>query len=388
LVERGVTAELRTLEPTVSPAIWTTIATGFLPRDHGILGFDGVPGATMTTLPNARMRRRKAFWEILAGFGIRAGVVGWWASWPADPLNEGSFLVSDRVPYSRMEAAIRRASLTREDAWPPDLLDSLGPLVERPDEIAPAAVRRFLHMDRDEMQRRLLGGAYRMGSYLPEFKFVYQSDRSTVKMARAALAAQPVDVAVVYLTGIDTVSHLYWHFMEPEGFPPQAAPEGDRRRYGEVIPEYYVLVDGYLGDLLDTVGDGTTVIVVSDHGFGPTGRLPWSGGHGRLTPGAPIAPAGVLVLAGPGIAVGPRRLERAHVLDIAPTLLHLMGVPAGEDMLGRVLTEALASDGPPELPRVDSHERIGILRPDRDIPTDPAGDSERLERLRALGYIQ
>ncbi|MCP3858085.1 MAG: hypothetical protein GY704_00390, partial [Phycisphaeraceae bacterium] len=95
-------------------------------------------------------------------------------------------------------------------------------------------------------------------------------------------------------------------------------------------------MDDYLGELLDVAGEGTTVIVVSDHGFGPTGNLPWSGGHGRLTPGAPIAPPGILVLSGPGIAAGPRRLERAHVLDVAPTLLHLLGIPAGEDMIGQV----------------------------------------------------
>ena len=154
-----------------------------------------------------------------------------------------------------------------------------------------------------------------------------------------------------------------------------------------MIPRYYELVDRYLGELVDAMGENTTVLVVSDHGFGGTGDLPWSGGHGRLTPGAPIAPRGILVLSGPGIASDGRRLSRAHVLDVAPTILHLMGLPAAEDMLGRVLTEALAP-GSTELPRVESYESIGRLRVAEDIPVDPAGDSERLERLRALGYIE
>ena len=69
-------------------------------------------------------------------------------------------------------------------------------------------------------------------------------------------------------------------------------------------------------ELLDAAGAGTTVMVVSDHGFGATGRLPWSGGHGRLTRGAPIAPPGVLILSGPGIAGGGVELSRAQVVDM------------------------------------------------------------------------
>ncbi|HMB70135.1 MAG TPA: phosphodiesterase, partial [bacterium] len=95
----------------------------------------------------------------------------------------------------------------------------------------------------------------------------------------------------------------------------------------------------------------------------------------------------VLVLAGPGAAAGDA-LERAHVMDVTPTILHLMGLPAARDTPGRVLTEALAPDLRDELPRVDSYERVGGVRGTEPPPVDPAGDAERLERLRALGYVQ
>jgi len=385
LVENGARAELRTLEPTVSPAIWTTIATGMLPAKHGILGFDGVRGATMTTLPNARMRRVKAWWNILSDMGLTSGTVGWWASWPADALGEGSFLVSDRVPYSRMEAAIRQAELEPDDVWPPALLDELAPFVERPGEIPADALERFLGMSRAEFDAR--APEYRMGSFLPEFQFVHQSDRSTWKMAAHALARHPVDVAAIYFTGIDTVSHLFWHFTFPEEFPEEEIAVEDIDRFGRVIPLYYEMIDDLMGGTLASLGGDPTVVVVSDHGFGGTGRLPWSGGHGKLTPGAPIAPAGMLVMAGPGVAAGVR-LEKAHVLDVAPTILHLMGLPASQEMLGRVLVEALDPGLREELPRIESWEPVGGPRPAAEIPLDPAGDAERLERLRALGYVQ
>jgi Type I phosphodiesterase / nucleotide pyrophosphatase len=386
LVAEGARADLATLEPTLSPAIWTTIATGFTPDQHGILGFEGVPGQSMTTLPNATMRQRKTYWNVLSDFGITSGTLGWWASWPADPMSDGSFLVSDRVPYTRMEAAIHRAPLDAGDIVPAELADVVAPLVQKPDAIDAAVVSRFLHLDGKAERERFLSEDYRMGSFLPEFKFAYQSDLSTVRMARAAFDRMPVDVLSVYLTGIDTVSHLYWHFAFPEQFPDFEFPAADLARFGDVIRLYYGQVDAWIGELLETVGDGTTVLVVSDHGFGGTGRLPWSGGHGRITPGAPIAPAGILLLSGPGAARGVR-LPRAHVLDLAPTILHLMGLPAAQDQVGRVLTAALAPGSPEELPRVPTFEDVGSIRhPGRTA--DAAGDAQRMERLRALGYIQ
>ncbi|MCA9751007.1 MAG: alkaline phosphatase family protein [Gemmatimonadetes bacterium] len=388
LIERGVRAELITLEPTVSPAIWTTIATGFLPDQHGILGFDGVPGATMTTLPNARMRKKKTFWNILSDFGVTTGTLGWWASWPADPLCDGSFLVSDRVPYTRMEASIGRGALDDDDVFPPSLLDTLAPLVEKPNDLSPAVARDWLGMDDEERERFLLDPEYRMGRFLPEFKFAYQSDLSTRKMAVAAYDHLPVQVLSVYFTGIDTVSHLFWHFTFPEEFPNQPVAAAQAARYGAVIPKYYEQVDRWLGEILATLGDDTTVLIVSDHGFGGTGNLPWSGGHGRLTPGAPIAPRGLLVLSGPGIVDGPVRLDRAHVLDVAPTILRLMGLPEADDMVGRPLESALVPAAREELPNVASFEVIGHLRRPPPPRVDPSGDAERMERLRALGYIR
>ncbi len=52
-------------------------------------------------------------------------------------------------------------------------------------------------------------------------------------------------------------------------------------------------------------------------------------------------PKGMMILYGPGIAAG-ARIDQANNLDIAPTLLTLMGLPVPEEMKGRVLREAFA----------------------------------------------
>ena len=50
-------------------------------------------------------------------------------------------------------------------------------------------------------------------------------------------------------------------------------------------------------------------------------------------------PKGMLMLYGPGIVAG-GRIAEANNLDIAPTLLTLLGLPVPEEMKGRVLSEA------------------------------------------------
>jgi len=385
---RGVWASLETLEPTVSPAIWTTIATGTLPERHGILGFDGVPGRTMETLPNASMRRVKAWREMLDAAELTSGTIGWWASWPTDPLRQGSYLVSDRVAYTRMEAAVERSTLDSRDTHPADLIDDVRDLVERPNEIDRDEAKRFLNLPDEGIDRFLLGAKYTMGRRLPEFKFAYQADRSNWKIARKLIAERPVDLATVYFSGIDTVSHLYWHFSFPESLKGRTVPKRNIDRFHDVIPLYYELMDRYIGDLLEVAGEDVTVMVVSDHGFGATGTLPWSGGHGHPTRGAPVAPPGVLILSGPGIAGGGSELSRASVIDIAPTLLSLLGLPVAEDMPGHSLVEAFFNRKESGAPRIESWEKIGEPRNPGTAPVDPAGDADRMEKFRALGYFE
>jgi hypothetical protein len=55
------------------------------------------------------------------------------------------------------------------------------------------------------------------------------------------------------------------------------------------------------------------------------------------------APDGVLLAVGDGIRAG-AVLQDASVLDVAPTILYLMGLPVARDMEGRVLTEIIEEE--------------------------------------------
>ena len=123
--------------------------------------------------------------------------------------------------------------------------------------------------------------------------------------------------------------------------PPRQSWIGERdfELYHNVVSMAYQFHDQMLGDLLEKAGDDTTVILMSDHGFHPDHLRPAS------IPDIPAGPAiehrdfGILAMSGPGIRKD-ELLHGASVLDVAPTILTLYGLPVGEDMDGKVLSQA------------------------------------------------
>ena len=109
LVERGVMGNLATLQPMLSPMLWTSIATGKRPYKHGVHGFSEVAPETGDVRPVSSLSRTtKAVWNILHQQGKTCHVVGWWPSHPAEPLRGA--MVSDL--FQKATAA------TPADPWP------------------------------------------------------------------------------------------------------------------------------------------------------------------------------------------------------------------------------------------------------------------------------
>jgi len=96
-------------------------------------------------------------------------------------------------------------------------------------------------------------------------------------------------------------------------------------------------------------------------------------------------PEGVLVAAGPDIAPG--RLDRVSVLDVTPTVLHLLGLPVPEDMDGRVVTEILAPSAASR-PVVRAAGGAAAPPPRSAEPAMTADEQREVEkRLHDLGYL-
>ena len=89
---------------------------------------------------------------------------------------------------------------------------------------------------------------------------------------------------------------------------------------------------------------------------------------------------GVFIANGPGIRGG-ETLIGADILDLAPTILHLAGLPVRAEMDGRVLGEIMKT--PPDVRYTETQPE---MRPENGLDEKESAEVE--ERLRGLGYLQ
>ncbi len=93
---------------------------------------------------------------------------------------------------------------------------------------------------------------------------------------------------------------------------------------------------------------------------------------------------GIVGLYGPGVREG-FDLAGARIIDVAPTVLHLLGLPVQRDMDGRPLEEALARAFLEARPIAYDQAKIEIATDDYDYTDDDRGQIEA--RLKEMGYM-
>jgi hypothetical protein len=358
LLERGELPVLQALyargahgrllaEPEQVPAIvWTTIATGRGPEAHGIQSTGGRRLAGMRTPvaagsklwsalgaatdllrltraqpPSALLRSVKTFWNVASERGLRVGIVNWWATWPVDDAVNG-YVISDRTFFK-----LDKGGTFEREAQPAEAFERLRPL------LPPAG---------DEPGLRL--------------------DRFHVSAATTLRGAQPPDLEALYLQGLDLVTMQQ---MDAATVPDLATL--DTRL--AAVRAYYRRVDGFLAELTRDMGARDVLVLVGD--------------PGRLARSAPVAADGLLLIVGGPVAAAD--LGAVSERDIAPTVLHLVGLPVSRELTGHVLEAALSRDFRAQHP-VRSVASYGP-RPRTGI-RESHFDSQMIEELRSLGYVQ
>jgi hypothetical protein len=403
LVARGIGGELASIRPTISPTIWTTIATGRAPEDHGIRGFalesaSGVPGRLYTSAD----RRVPAFWDIASAAGRRCHVIGWWNTFPVEPI-EG-------VMVAQVNTLDPGEQLFGREVWKgglfPDLEGQVWPPDRKGEFLAeiPAADGEMR-----ALAERILGGRSEPEGALEKRLWdnciwSFRADRTYQRIALKLLRAkQPFDVLAIYLGGGDVAGHRFWRYRQPDFFQDRPTDEAVKA-YGAVIADYYIVLDELLGEILAAAPPDCNVLVVSDHGMEPANpdrifaadrpmRMVTSGAH-------PGAPPGLFAAAGPdirrtgfGTAVEALRREDlprpGSVMDVTPTLLALLDLPLGRDMVGRPMEAVIRPSFLAEHPirEVDTLTPPGWLEKRQVLSGTEHLPEERIEQLRALGYL-
>jgi predicted AlkP superfamily phosphohydrolase/phosphomutase/tetratricopeptide (TPR) repeat protein len=376
LVDAGTIGNLGSLKPCLSPILWTSIATGKFADQHGILGFvEPVAGGAGVRLASSTSRKTKALWNMLDQSQRQTIVVNWFASHPAEAIRGG--VVSNRFFEPPPVDASQPWPVPPGSVHPAEWSTRLEDLRFHPNEFSVADLQNFIP-EWSSIDPRSDGRPNDLMRELAKTISIHS-------VATTALETLDWDLAAILYDGIDTLGH---HFMPYH--PPQlpGVSELDFRLYQNVMTQVYLFHDEMLGRLMTLAGDETTIVLLSDHGFHCDHQRPAPLDRPAAEEELAAAwhrPYGVLAVRGPGIRPD-ERVYGATLLDIAPTILHILGLPIGKDMHGKPLVQ-IFDPPPPAFQTIDSWDRVGA---GRTAPPTPPPDDVSLDAIRQLinlGYL-
>lgn len=235
LLERGRGGVLWSTPNAMSPAAWSSFATGLNPGRHGVFYFlDRKPGTYELMHAGSRTREGLSFWRAASEAGKRVCLLHEPMTFPAEPVN-GVQVCGWLAPGMNAPGF----------AHPPELVRELREKV--PEYVLHTGMTEFIRRGRHDLA---------LAKKL-------QSVRAKGKLARWLYGQEDWDVFVTVFDETDPISHYFWHFMD-EGHPEHQADTA--ARYDEAILDTYRTVDEEIGKLLEQVPDSAHVFVLSDHG--------------------------------------------------------------------------------------------------------------------------
>lgn len=488
LTGRGTRAGLASIVPALTPPAWTSLVTGKRPGGHGVFDFfqKEEPGSIYFTFASSQNVHSATIWSLASEAGRRVISLNFPLTFPPPDVN-GFVVPGGMMPWRQL----------RLGCHPPGLFDRLKALPG-------FSPREMLDM---ELEVKAIEGcpAEEQEAYVEQH---IAREQRWMEVARHLLSTEPAELVAVMFDGVDKLQHLCWRFIDPASRP--AEPTAWEQRMIDRCETYFRTVDAILAELVELAGQDATIVIASDHGFGPTrdvfhvnswlereGFLAWApdGGDaagdgtkvgfkdvarhvhaldwsrtaayaatpssqgihvvdgdrgvrdeiaGRLRalrrddgtplvtglwtreeafggPYAGIGPdlslalaggatmsilpsaelvvrrpevrghhreRGIFVTAGPGIRAG-AQVGDLSIVDVAPLILHRLGLPVVDDMDGRLPEEVLE---PAELaahpPRTRAAEPVADAAPAADLELDEDEQAGVLERLKALGYVE
>jgi len=260
----------------------------------------------------------------------------------------------------------RKEGDTPYDIYPQELLDELIGFSRSPDDLSEEEVRRFINIT----DPSFLDEFYAIDTYdyldiaymASMFKYSYPEDATFAGATRYLIETRQPDLLCVYMDGVDSMEHQYLRYYFWEQHPDKLLPQ-NIERYRDLIDNYYIYMDEVVGSFME-VADPNTIFIIISH-------------YNHMN-----APPGVFICSGPGIKQN-NPIEGAHICDITPTILHVLGYPVAEDFDGKVLTDIFVEQNPVNtIPTYETGRRGSHQLMQSDI------DDAYKEKLRALGYTQ
>jgi predicted AlkP superfamily phosphohydrolase/phosphomutase len=237
IMAEGAYGPLRSTIPPMTAPAWTSFMTGKNPGKHGLYDWINRCSDSYGVRPvTAAQCREPTLWTLLSDVARRVCLVNVPMTYPPTPVNG--------VMISGLPAPSTRVSIT----YPPGLLAELerdvGEYLLYPDP----------------------GQAYSDSGVDLFLEDLYRTTDTRLQVVEKLRAREDWDFCMVVLNGTDTVQHAMWKYMSPD-HPLHDPRKSDK--YGDAILRYFQHVDGALDRLVTGLDSDITLVIMSDHGFGP-----------------------------------------------------------------------------------------------------------------------
>ncbi len=234
LLERSAQGVLMSSIPPVTAAAWTCFSTGKNPGKHGLVDFIYFPEhGYRVTIANSTTREAATLWNLLSDRDLRVGVVAVPMTYPPEKVN-GVMVTDMMTPNANVQYT-----------YPPELkqelLDNVGPFVITPGEGEnPSEPLTYLDKVRADV-------------------------KASADYTLYLLKKEPYDFFMYVFGIVDILQHQFWYLLEAD---PNTLSESDRAIRDKVVAIFQQVDDG-VGEMLNYADENTTIVLMSDHGFGP-----------------------------------------------------------------------------------------------------------------------
>ncbi len=221
--ENGASGKLRSTVPPFSLTAWTSAMSGMNPGRTGLTCFPQDDFSDFGRPLNSRSVPVPLLWDVAGWNRKKVGVVNVPLTYPPSPVN--GFMVSGFLTPSGVLDFTYPASLRRE----------LGPDYET---------------SFDFLQHEVKPGFF--------LKRLYRLTEKQFRTVENLIRKKSCDLFIYVISGTDWVQH---YFLADPDLPDHADSE-------ERVLKYFQYVDDFLGRVRAGLDDSTTLVILSDHGFG------------------------------------------------------------------------------------------------------------------------
>lgn len=240
IIEKGSWGRLESTIPPFTAAAWSTFATGQNPGQHGVLSFRerdrfnyDIKGSGFVDAS----RFKRTLWEELSANGKKVAVINVPLSYPPRPVN-GFMITGMLTPPG-----------AKDFTYPDSLKDELDD-----DYIVDV---EFIRQ----------GSEFRREGFPPKSEMlpkIRQMSNIRAQTSIRLMSEQPWDFFMVVFTSTDRVSHFFWDDLEYL----ISGQEGRDGPTESALKSYFAELDAAIGMLIETAGESTHILLMSDHGFG------------------------------------------------------------------------------------------------------------------------